>query len=152
MATYPHLYPYALRAAQHGLTANAFYETLRSLGVPARKQEVLRVYKEAKAVAVASQDEPFRPQNEVPSGDALTPWPVKEPGGISQTVTLIYRDRATGERKRTYYRVKTDNGVTREQAISIAVAAYSQHAEDYEQDLETAIHTSAQLLVPKFGG
>lgn len=152
MATYPHLYPYALRAAQHGLTANAFYETLRSLGVPARKQEVLRVYREAKAVAVASQDEPFRPQNEVPSGDALTPWPVKEPGGIAQTVTLVYRNRATGERKQTYWRTITPNGMTREQAVATAVAAYAGTAERYEQDLETAIHTSAQLLVPKFGG
>jgi hypothetical protein len=125
---------------------------LQAAGIGARRQEVQRLFKVAKGIEVASRDEIFRPQDQVPEGDALAPWPVKNPGGIAQTVTLVYRDRATGERKTTHWRTITPNGMKREQAIATAIAAYAEHADDYEQDLEGAVHTSAQLLVPKFGG
>jgi hypothetical protein len=61
---------------------------------------------------------------------------------------LVYRDRTTGNISKTYYSVVSDTGVTRESAISQAIGAYSDNAEQYNQDLIGAVHTSAYQMVP----
>jgi hypothetical protein len=142
------LLPAAMLAARGGMSANAFYRDLRQQGIAPRRQQALELMKIAKGVIARTPDEPFRPLNRVPSGSELAAWPSKNATGVMQNVTLVYRDRITGHLARTYWRINTPNGITRERALAMAADAYSEHAVSYEQDLIGAIHTSAYRLVP----
>lgn len=141
-------FPAALLAARGGMSGNAFYRQLQSLGLGARRSEVLALYKEAKAIVSKTGDEVFADPTLVPTAAELQVWPTAKATGIAQNVTLTYRDRTTGEISKTYYRVSSDEGVTREEAISQAISAYSDAMERYKQELIGAVHTSAYRLVP----
>lgn len=145
------LFPSAIVAAKGGMSANAYYRELRDQGIAARRSEVLQLYKIAVGVVSRVPEEPFKNQAAVPTGPEIGEWPTRHATGIAQTVTLTYRDRTTGQIKQTWWRGVTENGITRERAIAEAIDAYSEHAEEYEQDLIGAVHTSAYRLTP-FGG
>jgi hypothetical protein len=140
--------PAALIAAKGGLSANAFVRELQASGYGARRSEVLKLFGVAKSIVTRTQEEPFRPLNQVPLESEIGTWPSKGATGIIQRVTLAYRDRTTGSIKQTWWSTVTPNGITREQAIATAIDAYSEHAESYEQDLIGAVHTSAYNLSP----
>lgn len=141
-------FPAALRAAQAGLSANAFAKALAESGYGARRSEVLQLYKIARDVVTRAPDEPFRPQGSVPRANEIGEWPVKSRTGFAQTVTITYRDRTTGGIKQTWYRRISDTPITRERVVAEAIDAYSEHAESYEQDLIGAVHTSTYSLTP----
>lgn len=142
------LFPAALLAAKNDMSANAFYRELRAEGIAARRTEVLQIFKIAKSITVRSPDEPFRDIFATPHGDELSPWPMKKSTNILQNVTIVYRDRTTGHLSQTWWRTATPNGITRERALSMAIDAYSEHAESYDQELIGAVHTSAYRPVP----
>jgi hypothetical protein len=142
------LFPGALVAAKGGLSANAFYRQLQSEGLGGRRSEVLALFKTAKKIVTVSPHEAFQDVTQVPRGTEVPPWPTKTATGIAQNISILYRDRATGSIKQTYYRVTTPNGITREQAMAQAVSAYAESAEMYGQDLIGAVHTSAYSLTP----
>lgn len=142
------LFPAALTAARGGMSANAFYRELQDLGLGGRRSEVLSLFKIAKSITVRSADEPFRGIESVPRGNELAPWPVKNPNGVMQNVSIAYRDKATGELKQTFYRVVTPNGITREEAMARAISAYSDAADRYGQELIGAVHTSSYIQTP----
>lgn len=133
------------------MSANAFYREMRDLGIAARRAETLRLYSIAKGIVSRSANEPYRNINSVPSGDEIQPWPTKKAEGYMQTITLAYRERATGAIQQTYYSVKSAEPITREAAIAQAINAYSDHADRYNQDLIGAIHTSTYQLIPFIG-
>jgi hypothetical protein len=140
--------PAALNAARAGMSANAFVRELQQSGYGARRSEVLQLYRTAVSIVSRTQEEPFRPLNQVPLQSEIGTWPTKGATGIVQTVSLAYRDRTTGSIKQTWWRNTSPNGITREEAIAAAIDAYSEHAESYEQDLIGAVHTSAYNLSP----
>jgi hypothetical protein len=142
------LLPSALIAAKGGMSASAWYRELQREGIAPRRTEALQLFKTAKEITTRTPEEPFRPLNQVPSGRDIAQWPSRNATGIAQTVTLTYRDRITGQVQQTWWRTVTPNGITREQAIATAIDAYSEHADQYEQDIIGAIHTSAYALVP----
>jgi hypothetical protein len=141
------LFPAALTAARGGMSANRFYQELRSQGIAPRRSEALQLYKIARTTVSRAQEEPFRPQQSIPQADEMGMWPVKNPNGITQTVTLTYRDRTTGQIKQTWWSTVTPEGITREAAVEEAVSSYSDHADRYEQDLIGAVHTSSYVQV-----
>lgn len=142
------LLPSALLAARGGMTANAYYQELRALGIAARRSEVLEVFRNAKNIVTHSANEVFANPNDVPQAGEIPAWPSRKATGIMQTVTLVYRDRTTGALNQTYWRTVTPEGMSREAAIAAAVDAYSEHAESYDQDIVGAVHTSAYTLAP----
>lgn len=141
------LFPSALAASAGGMSERAWERQVRAAGLGARSSEMLNLWKIAKSITTASPQEPFRDISKVPAANETSPWPVKNAGGVIQNVTLAYRDRTTGEIKQTFYRVKSENGVTRETAMAQAIQAYSDTADDYDQDLIGAVHTSSYSLV-----
>lgn len=142
------LLPSALVAARNNMSANSYYRDLRASGLAARRSEVLQLYKVAKGIVTRSQDEPFRDIRQTPTGDELTAWPSKKATGVAQTVALTYRDRTTGHINQTWWRTTSPNGIARERALAMAIDAYSDHAESYDQELIGAVHTSAYNMVP----
>lgn len=142
------LLPSALIAARNGMSANAFARQLRDLGMGARRSEVLRIMGVAKGIIARTPDEPFRPIDQAPSPGEIGQWPSKNATGVAQTVTLIYRDKITGQVQQTWWRTVTPGGIKREDAIASAIDAYSDNADMYEQEIIGAIHTSAYNLVP----
>lgn len=142
------LFPAALEAARGGMSANAFYRELRSEGIAARRTEVLQLYRMSKAIVAQSGEEPFRNERSVPTASEISPWPSKRATGIRQNVTLVYRDRVTGNISRTYYAHRSLTGVRRETAMATAIGAYASHAEAYGQDLIGAVHTSTYEYQP----
>lgn len=142
------LLPSALLAARGGMSANAFFRQLQALGTGARRSEVLEIMKLANGIVARTPEEPFRPLNQVPAPSEIGVWPSRNATGIVQTVSVFYRDKVTGQIQQTWWRTVSDQGITRERAIAMAIDAYSEHADEYEQDLIGAIHTSAYNLVP----
>lgn len=142
------LLPSALVAARGGMSANAWYNELRAEGIAPRRSEALSLYSVAKGIVVRNPDEAFRDISQVPQGPEVGQWPSKDATGIAQTVTLTYRDMATGHIQQTWWRTVTPNGITREQAMATAIGAYADHADSYGQELIGAVHTSAYELVP----
>lgn len=141
----------ALNAAREGMSANAFDRELRSLGMGARRSEVLNLYRIANAIVSKNPEEPFRDITQAPNAEHMSPWPTKRAEGVQQVVTLIYRDRITGKILPTYYRVSSPEGIIRETAMATAINAYAEHAEAYNQDLVGAVHTSSYRLTPFTG-
>lgn len=142
------LLPSALRAAADNMGANNFYRYLRQIDVAPRRTEALQLYKMAIGMTTGARDEIFANPARVPSGSELVPFPSKKATGVRQNVTLIYRDRVTGTLQKTYWSVTSENGISRESAMSSAIDAYAPHAEAYEQDLIGAVHTGAYRYVP----
>lgn len=142
------LFPSAIRAAHSGMTATGWYNTLRQMGVAPRSSEAYALYRVAKDVVSRSAAEPFRNPNAVPSASEIGRWPSKNATGISQTVSLAYRDKVTGQIKQTWWRTVTPQGITRAAAVAQAITAYSETAENYGQELIGAVHTSAYELIP----
>lgn len=142
------LFPSALVAVQRGLSANAFYRELQTLGLGANRADVLSLYKTARGIVSTSPQEPFRDITATPTASEITPWPTRKATGYAQTVTLVYRDRTTGSLTQTYWRTSNPQPIVREQAMAAAISAYADHAEDYNQDLIGAVHTSTYENTP----
>jgi len=142
------LFPSALAAAKAGMSEAAWEREVRAEGLGARSSEMLQLWRIAKNIVTRSPDEPFRDPGSVPTEDEREPWPTRKATGVSQTVTLTYRDKTTGKIKQTWWRTVTPNGITRERALAMATDAYSEHAESYDQDLIGAVHTSAYTQLP----
>lgn len=140
--------PAALEAVNQGMSANAFDRQLRELGMGARRSEVLALYKAAAGILSRSPDEPFQDIRLNPAGNPLAPWPTAKATGIHQTVALLYRDRVTGQILQTYWGTSSELGIIREEAMATAINAYSDHAEEYNQDLIGAVHIAAYQNVP----
>lgn len=148
MARILSLFPASLIAASNGMSANGFYRELRTLGIAARRSEVLSLYKIAVNIVAKSPDEPFRDITQAPTGSDLTPWPTKRAGGVLQTVTLVYRNTVTGKHNTTYYSVKSENGIAREQVLARAINAYEGSQSSEGQVLNGAVHTGAYNQMP----
>lgn len=142
------MFPSALSAASRGISAAQWEREQRAQGLGARSSEMGKLFKIAVSVVTAAPQEPFKPQNAAPVESELTPWPTKKATGIRQNVTLTYRDRATGTIKQTFWSTIGDTPLTREQAVAMAVNAYAESADAYEQDLIGAVHTSAYRMTP----
>ena len=142
------LFGSAVRAANEGLSAGAWIRALQATGTGIRRQVALRLYSEAKNVVAETGAEPTRDLNQVPTLAEMPPVATRATEAVLQTVRLVYRERVTGNLKVVFHSTKSDQGVTRGQAVTNAVNAYAASAEEYQQELVGAVHTSAVRLVP----
>jgi len=138
----------ALRAVSEGLSANAWDRQLREAGAGVRRQVALRIYSQAKALAAEYGQEPTRPLDRAPTPDEMRSWPTRSTEGVLQTVSLFYRERVTGNIIQRFYNVKTEQGLTRQEAVQRAIDAHAVAAARYEQELVGAFHTGTALMVP----
>ena len=141
------LIPHALRAIGEGLSANAWIKTLAESGAGIRRQVGLRVYGEAKALAAEYGEEPTRDITKVPTFNESKPWPTQSAEGVIQTVQLFYREAVTGRIVQRFYNVKSENGITRQEAMQRAVEANSANASRYQQSFISVVHTGTARLV-----
>lgn len=153
MATEPEwagaLIPLALKAVGEGWSANRFAASLRESGAGIRRQVALRVFGQARTLAAEYGQEPARPLNQVPTLEESRQWPTRASSGVLQTVSLFYRERVTGNIVQRFYNVKTEEGITRQEAIQRAIDANSGNAGRYQQELVGAVHTGTALLVSR---
>jgi hypothetical protein len=141
-------FPSALRAAREGMSANTWLREIQSLGMGVRRTEGLQLFRIAKDAVVKAQDEPLRPTGATPTADEIGQWATKRATGFAQTVTLAYRDNTTGHISQVWWRQTYETPVTRQQAINEAIDAYSDNAENYDQTLIGAAHTSTYRYTP----
>lgn len=142
------LLPSALRAARAGLTASEWYRLLRVQGLAPRQAEAYKLYSHAVSLVSNAPEEIGAPQGKKPESARLPVYPTKNATGIIQTVTLLYRNRTTGQFDKVFYRVTSPKGVTRSSAVKKAIDAYAGQAENYDQELIGAVHSSASRMVP----
>lgn len=142
------LLPAALNAARGGMSANAFYRHLQSIGQGARRSDVLALFAEARGIVSHSGAEAFKDIAGKPDVNELPAWPTKDATGVKQTVTLLYRDKTTGKVLQTYWSTVNAEPLTRQEAVSRAVSAYAANNSIYATDVLGALHTSAYRLVP----
>lgn len=142
------LFGSAVRAAREGKSAGAWIRAIQEAGAGIRRQVALRLFAEAKVVAAETGQEPTRDLREIPTLAEMAPVATRGTEGVLQTVRLAYRERKTGKLKVVFHSTKSATGVSRQEAISNAIAAYAGAAEEYDQKLEGAVHSSAIRLVP----
>lgn len=142
------LFPSALNAASGGQSANEWIKTMQSIGLGARRGEMLELYKIARGIVSKSPDEIFRDITQVPTASEIQVWPTKKATGFAQVVTLVYRDRTTGKLNQTYWKTSNPTPMKRETAMATAISAYADQAERYNQDLVGAVHTSTYQQIP----
>ena len=138
----------AIRAAQEGKSAGAWLRALRAVGAGIRRAVGLELYKIARGIAAEAGQEPARDLDRVPSLAEMPPSPTRNSSGVIQTVRLVYREKITGNLREVYHNTKSENGVSRQEAIDNAIQAYAAHSEEYQNTLVGAVHTSAIRLVP----
>jgi hypothetical protein len=139
---------FMISAALRGLTGAGTLTEMREAGLGMRTQEFYRSWGAAREIAAGTGQEPTRPVGDVPAPAEISPIATNGPAGFLQTVTLVYKERVTGNRRVVYHSTKSDLPVTREQAINNAISAYEGHSEEYQTDLLGAFHTSTIQLVP----
>jgi hypothetical protein len=140
--------PSALRAARAGLTATEWYKLLRVQGIAPRQSEAYKLYAQAVSLVANAPNEIGQPQSQKPIVGTLTAFPTKNATGVMQTVTLLYRNKTTGAVNQVFYRVTSKTGVVRSKAVKQAIESYAGQAENYDQDLIAAVHSSAYRMVP----
>lgn len=137
-----------LRGVQEGWSGRKMLDTLKFFGLGLRTQVFYRLWGEARAVNAEAGQEATRPLNQVPTLAETPPVATNGPEGVLQTVRLIYRERVTGNIRVVYHSSKSPEGMTRQEAIDRAIAAYAGHSEEYQTDLVAAYHSSAIRLTP----
>lgn len=142
------LMPSALRAARAGLSATEWYRILRIQGIAPRQSEAFNLYSHAVSLVKTNEKEIGARQSGIPRPGPEDKWPTVTAVGVKQTVTLLYRDRTTGVIQQTFWSTISPRGITRREAVQQAIEAYAGHAEEYNQDLIMAVHSSARRLVP----
>lgn len=142
------LMPSALRAARAGLTATEWYKLLRVQGIAPRQSEAYKLYSYAVSLVANAPNEIGQPQSHKPQIAQLAAFPTRNATGVMQTVTLLYRNKATGAVNQVFYRVTSKSGVVRSKAVKQAIEAYAGQAENYDQELIAAVHSSAYRMVP----
>ena len=140
--------PAALQAARAGMSANEFGRWLTTIGMGARRAEVLGLYREARRLVRDSPDEIFRDITKAPTVSETIAWPSRKSTKLRQNVTLVYRDRVTGTIRSTKWSSTGEQAIKRETAMASAISAYGPHAEEYGQDLIGAVHTGSYRYTP----
>jgi hypothetical protein len=142
------LFPSALNAASGGMSASGWIREMQSIGLGARRGEMLELYKLARGIVARSPNEIFRDITQVPTASEIQVWPTKKAEGFAQVVTLVYRDRTTGKLNQTYWKTSNPQPMRREQAMATAISAYADSADRYNQDFVGALHTSTYQQIP----
>lgn len=148
MARITDVHQYVVRAAREGVTPSELLRALRAAGMGTRESELRALYKTILQQASKSKGEIYAPVNEVPDFTNAQPWVTVSKRGVSQAVEITYRQRSTGTQVTVPYRVNSETGVTRQQAIDKAIEAYKMRAEQYDQELVGAVHTKTYRLSP----
>lgn len=148
MARILDLMPSALRAARAGLSATEWYKILRVQGIAPRQSEAYKLYSQAIGLVSNAPNEIGAPLSQKPRASELPIYPTSKATGIMQTITLLYRNKTTGAINQVFYRVTSEKGVTRSKAIKTAIDAYAGQAENYDQDMIAAVHSSAYRMEP----
>ena len=143
---------FMISGASQGLSGNQVISALREGGLGIRRQQFYRLWGTAQAIAREAGLEPTRPLSESPNLTQVPPVATRQAEGYLHTVRLVYRERMTGNQRVVYHNTKSDQLLTRQEAIDQAIAAYEGHSEEYETDLLAAVHTSAIHLVPVEAG
>lgn len=143
------LFPAALTAARGGMSANKFYSQLRDLGIAPRRAEALQLFKIASNVVAKGAEEPFRNQQSVPTASEIAQWPTRVRAGIMQNVAVTFRDKTTGQLTSKPLSIKTEHGITRQEAIAKAIDMASEHSDAYNQEIVGAVHVATYELSPE---
>lgn len=137
-----------IAGAARGMSGQAVLTELREAGLGVRRQQFYRLWGTARTIAAEAGLEPTRPLNETPDLGKIPPVATKGAEGYLQTVRLVYREAVTGNQRVVFHNSKSDQPMTRQEAIDQAIAAYEGHSEEYDTTLIAAVHTSAIHLVP----
>lgn len=142
------LLPAALIAAKEGMSARAFGRLMRELGEGARSSEMDKMYGLAKQMIATSGDEIFRNISLAPLPSEMTPWTSKGATGVRQNVSVIIRERSTGNIRSVPYSAYSATGTTREEAMASALSSYSTNNEAYNTEIIGAVHGATYQYTP----
>lgn len=143
-------YQLMLRAIRQDLSGAQTLRLFREFGLGMRTQEFYALWGQAQVVVREAGEEPTRPLDQVPTLAESAPVAAgpRAEAGVIQTVRLTYRENVTGKLRVVYHSTKSDEGITRQEAINNAISSYAAHSAEYETSLLAAAHTSAIRIVP----
>lgn len=139
---------FMLRGVQEGYSGQQVLNLLQEFGLGLRRQQFYRLWGVARTAVAEAGQEPTRPADQVPTLAESPPVPTRNKQGVLQTVRLVYSEAVTGNLRTVYHNVVSDSGVTRQQAVDTAIAAYQPHSEEYQTTLVAAFHSSSVRLTP----
>lgn len=134
--------------AAQGMSGQAVLSELREAGLGIRRQQFYRLWGTARTMAAEAGFEPTRPMDQKPDLATIPPVATRQAEGYLQTVRLVYREDMTGQQRVVYHNTKSENLITRQEAVDAAIAAYTGTPSSEGQTLIAAVHTSAIHLVP----
>jgi hypothetical protein len=142
-------YYFMLRGAQEGYSGQQVLNLLQEFNLGMRRQDFYRLWGTARSAVSEAGQEPTRPADQVPTlAEMGPPVPTRNSQAILQTTRLIYREQMTGQIRTVYHSITSEQGMTRQEAVNAAIAAYAAHSEEYQTTLVAAYHSSAVQLVP----
>lgn len=137
-----------LDALKEGRSATSGLAAYRAAGGNVRTQTWYRLHGEVQSALAGRIGEASAPLDRAPGGDETTKWTTRNAGGFLQQVEVLVRDRATGEVMAKPFSVTGEAMLTRGEAISQALDAYMDNADEYEEQVLGAVHVGAYELVP----
>lgn len=138
----------AVDAARQGLSANKAYQLIHEAGEHIARGTFLKLYAEIRHDLTLQAEEITRPLDLKPAAAEIRPYVTPNAEGYMQYVDVYVRDRTTGEVYSVPYGVRTDDLLTRADAIETALSNYGSHADDYDQQVLGATYTSTYLFGP----
>jgi hypothetical protein len=138
-------------AINSGLSANKALQAYREGGGSVRNETFRSLYAAARQMLQQESDEATRPLNQRPQSNELTAMPTRNATGVLQRVALFVRDKGSNSVRTIFTDVKSDDGMTRGDAIQSALDDYSDNADQYDEVVLSGVHVGSYRMSPQGG-
>lgn len=146
MADWP--FSAAIRSVRDGLSARAGLRAYRGGGGRIQDSRWFRAYGQARAAVGARPAALAAPLDRRATADEVLTWTTRGARGRLDQVEVYVLDRDSGDVIPIPYSVRSQTGVTRQQAIDEALNVYTPEGEGYNQVILGAAHVGAFDLQP----
>lgn len=146
MADWP--FSMAVRAVREGLSGRAGLRAYRAGGGRIQDARWFRAFGQARAAVSQRPQALAAPLNRRASGGEVIRWTTRSARARLDQVEVYVMDRDTMEVFPVPYSVRSQTGVTRQQAIDEALQVYTPESEAYNQLILGAAHVGAFDMGP----
>jgi len=139
----------AIRSVKAGMSANASLEAMKAAGLGVRRQDWLSLVREVRAALEANAIDTMQPLARAPFTTEWRVMTTATASGFMQYIDVWVKDRETGEIRIRPYSIRTDDLLTRADAVATAIDRLEQSADLYGERILGAVYTATYVLVPK---
>ena len=139
----------AIKVVKGGMSANEGLQILKAQGMGVRRQDWLSLVREVKAAIAANALETMQPLDRAPFTSEWKVMTTATATGFMQYIDVWVKDRDTGEIRIRPFSIRTDDLLTRADAVATAIDRMESSMDFYGERILGAVYTSTYVLVPK---